>query len=349
MSSSGTLPPATADEVLAGLLVERRLLDAAMVRDARDSLGDGEGLILALLSVGAISREVAELVVADLERGVLTCPGCPGRFNVGSLPAGARFRCKTCGTALTVPAIRVTAAVLDGTVGGMAGADADIDVPAPSRPVVRRAAEVDLELHKAGGMSDGEVLHFDEDEADAGARPKRAPAGPRPSRRSAGAGGGAEKPPDPHWWKRFVLLVVAPVVLCVVGILATPYIKGGHRAPPDEESVDFGPPSTGPTTPPAPVPGAPVPPDQSAAWKTACGNGERALSLVTEARGLASQGKKADAVTKFDEADGLFRAALNTFEELDGGRGATGEMSAKAKAWGDAQLEASQERRAAQE
>ncbi|MHC5018528.1 MAG: hypothetical protein ACYTGX_00175 [Planctomycetota bacterium] len=115
MSSSSTLRRATPDEVFAGLLVEREVVDAEFVDDIRAALMDESGggnIIEALIDSEVLPLETAELIADELERGILTCPGCPGRFNVGSLARGARFKCKTCGTAVTVPAIPITREVL---------------------------------------------------------------------------------------------------------------------------------------------------------------------------------------------------------------------------------------------
>jgi hypothetical protein len=115
MSSSSTLRRATPDEVFAGLLVEREVVDAEFVDDIRAALADESGggnIIEALIDSEVLPLETAELIADELERGILTCPGCPGRFNVGSLSRGARFKCKTCGTAVTVPAIPITREVL---------------------------------------------------------------------------------------------------------------------------------------------------------------------------------------------------------------------------------------------
>ncbi len=138
MSSSGTLRRATPDEVLAGLLVERELVEAELVNDVRAALADeadGGNIIEALIDSEILPLETAELFVDELSRGILTCPGCPGRFNVGSLARGARFKCKTCGTAVTVPAMEVTRDVLgqfgwaDGDDrGGDGGDDGDINI-----------------------------------------------------------------------------------------------------------------------------------------------------------------------------------------------------------------------------
>jgi hypothetical protein len=202
MSSSGTLRRATPDEVLAGLLVERDVVDAELVDDVRAALAEeagGGNIIEALVDSEILPLETVELVVDELERVFLTCPGCPGRFNVGSLARGARFKCKTCGQAVTVPAIPITRDVLgrfgwadggdnhgdididlpgSGDVGieeGDSGDDIDIDLdlpsampsatpaqpPAPKKRLPNVTSDEEaIDLAMAGGTGDGQLLDF---------------------------------------------------------------------------------------------------------------------------------------------------------------------------------------------
>lgn len=355
MSSSGTLPRASADEALAAILVDHRLVEAELLGDVRAALADepnGMGLIAALLDAGAVPRESVALVVADLERGVLSCPGCGGRFNIGKLPPGTRFKCKSCGAPVRVPAARITRAVLGGATprGG--------EVSIEEAPVETAAAlsEDALDAVLSGGTADGQLLDFSN--VDTTPEPSARPRSERPrraSKREAGAVADDDgeiteehaEPADPHFWKRFVILVVIPIIVMVLGMVYTRQIKTFLFGAPAEDSGEFSVQDTMPrrrsgTAPPA------TPIEQSAHWKAATAAGEAALELLKQARAAVSAGDHATAVGHFDAAGAKFQEAFDEFDEVHGEYGgAVGALQARVDAWASEREKADAERQAA--
>ncbi|MCI0340669.1 MAG: hypothetical protein L0216_05890 [Planctomycetales bacterium] len=353
MASSGTLPTLSQDRAFGRLLIERGLVSEADLQKALVSLAAGGAeaprLGELLVDAGLLALDRAGPLLADIAAGVIRCPGCGGGFPATGLRPGARFRCKSCGGAVSVPVARISATVMGryepevaaspGT--GSAGRGPE-SAPAPD------AADADEDALLRGDTGGG-VLHFDEEEDEEGSRAPSegdAPgedgeAAPVPLRRSGrGEPAAKEKLPDPYWWHRFFIFVVFPVGACVAGFWVVPWIKGATRAPAVEEDR-WAEPARGPTAPAAGTPAPPITADTR--WKDALAIAREADRAFDEARKLKGEGKAGPASDLFQKAEELYRRAIMTAGKLlDPGENP--ELEAIARPWGDRETEAYKQR-----
>jgi len=357
MSSNGTLPRATPEEVLAALLVERDLVDIDIVDDVRAAVADeaNGNIVEALIDSEILPLETAELIVDELARGILTCPGCPGRFNVASLARGARFKCKTCGNAVTVPALEITRTVLGRFGWADEGRDVDAGLPAAvpvieePRPVVTSDEDA-IDQAMAVGTGEGQLLDFTDadvhQETIDGTNPLGTPAvrkskprskskprarrgaGPkRASRRAAPATdadfdealfdeGDEEDTKDPNFTMRLIGWVIIPIAMCAVVMYYTGDIKTWMFGAPDNDTGGYYDPSTGTYSGGDDDYEPSIKAEECDDWQSVVASAEAALALVEEARTAASAGDTDGARAKYLEAGAKFQEAYEFWDEV---------------------------------